>query len=794
MRDRRIAIAWELISLPPKQRLIASAPFVFTNMATADYIDPSEVEANRDATPRSRPLSPTLVASLRLDLAWLDSRRSAASVTSTASEPDPSIAGSSYHQKRRQSIPPSDGASSPTLASRRIHAAARGGGQIGRPPLFRRRSKSLDDVATTQDRSVQHPSGLRLDCAPSANPAGASTSAATAAASAPPLSAISLEGSLTSLTSSSTNTTVTVTPNGKSPRPRPSRMKVPGGENGESDISECDDRLAQWVQSSSAAAASTAKVPLVTPPRAASRSTRAASPGLMPMPPAPLHHPNNYAPVLPSPLSTCSYTSADGDDDGRRNRESESPEAAPRGFPFPVTPSRISPSAPESAEGSTLRGSEANSRRPTLLARESAETTSSLATEVETPQPATSLNGGHNVASPLPGAFTSTRTTAPVSSYAGMSAPDAPGSTSSSPIFPSGSSSLSFADANAYGRRPSVASTSSASAAAQSHGAPLTPPDSLSTAPFLFGASAAEMAWHEVLGARYGAGTSVGSGSAGSGGGSHALGHMRRKTDDSPVSAVGGLVAAATVASQSPGSAAPPSSGRNGNRDSSGPADRQAGGGAGAGATSAERVWSGNELMGCAAGGGYAAMTHEKLTGLLNRHVSGVPFHPLDEDKTVQVVEYGALNSRSSSLVRPVLEHFAERELVALRAELTAQHANDSSSAAAAAAVAPGITRRTSDSSNPELDELVSFQVTHVDRPTADFRCLADSLEHDPQSYLRPRPRRLSDPVPEGDLQLEGRVFSAFAARPSGVKAVPRKSVSVGWSVMSLHWPATDRR
>lgn len=753
-------------------------------MATADHIDPSETEAHRETGAGSRPLSPTLVASLRLDLAWLDSRRSPASGTSTASEPDHSTSGSLYHQKRRQSIPPSDGTSSPTLASRRIQAAARGGGGGERPPLFRRRSKSLDDVtAPEMDRSltsfgpVQHPSGLRLVCVPN-KPVGTSGSAA--AATAPPLSAISLDGSLASLISSSTNTTMT--PNAKSSRPRTSRMNGAGGEHGER-----DDRLAQWVESSSVSTASSTAKPQTLTPHRASRSTRAASPGHVPMPPAP----HSYAPVLPSPLSTCSYTSADDDD--ARNGESESPDTAPRGFPFPLTPSRISPSAQE-PEDNTLCGSDANPRRPTLEARESAGTTSSLGTEVDTPQPATSPNGGHAVASPLPGAFTSTRTnnTLASTSYVNLpSASDAPMSTSSSPIFPSGSSSFSFPDANAYGRRPSVASTSSASAAARSHGAPLTPPDSLSTAPFLFGASAAEMAWHEVLGARYGAGTSVGSGSAGSGGGSHALGHMRRKTDDSPMSAVGGLVAAATVASQSPGSAASPSSGRNGNRDTSGPADRQAGGGAGAGATSAERVWSGNELMGCAAGGGYAAMTHENLTGLLDRHVSGVPFDP-DQDKSVQLVEYGALNSRSSSLVRPVLEHFAERELAALRAELTAQHADDSSSAAAA--VAPGITRRTSDSSNPELDELVSFQVTHVDRPTADFRCLADSLEHDPQSYLRPRPRRPSEPAPEGDFQLEGRVFSAFAARPFGVKAVPRKSVSVGWSVMSLHWPATDRR
>ncbi|GAA5883296.1 hypothetical protein JCM3774_004140 [Rhodotorula dairenensis] len=774
--------------------------------------EPVESEPARTADSGSHhPLSPTLVASLRLDLAWLDARRSPAAVTSTASEPDHSASSTMprHRPARRQSIPPNEGTASPTLASRRIHAA-KAGGHAARPPLFRRRSRSLDDISASpsmEDSLTEFgpapPTALRVNCV-----AAPTTSTLATTGPPPPLSAVSVDGSLTSLTSHSTTTTVT--PSSKSPRPRPARFHDGSGIGGMR-MSECDDRLAKWVASSSTSTNRASSTPL-TPRRVAKSSTsvRAASPGHLPMPPAPLQT-TNYAPALPSPLSTCSYTS-EADDEARGGRECDSPEDAPRGgFPFPLTPSRVSPSATHDA-GQTLCGSDGvSTRRPTLQARESVETNSSLETEVvDTPQPAVSPDGGHIVASPLPGAFTSNRTG--TSYYATSTASDVPGSTSSSPI-PSGSSTFSFGDANAYayggGRRPSVASTSSASASAatRSAGVPLTPPEGHSTSPFLFGASAAEMAWHEVLGARYGAGTSVGSGSAGSGGGgpvsTQPLDLLRRKEDTAATAA--GLVIGATVAGQSPGSSANGRdeagrlSGNAANPQARG-AGAEAGTGAAAAASAGERPWCGNELMGSVAGGGYAATTRETLARMLEQHIADVPFEAGAGTTTVQLVEYGALNSRSSALVRPVLEHFAKRELVALRAELTRSEDEASAEAVEGAGVLPpppppAPTRRFSDSSNPDLDELVSFQVTHVDRPTADFRCLADSLENDPSSYLRPRGRRSGDPKAERDSSdLDGRVFSNFAARPFGIKAVPRKSVSVGWSAMSLHWPATDRR
>lgn len=114
---------------------------------------------------------------------------------------------------------------------------------------------------------------------------------------------------------------------------------------------------------------------------------------------------------------------------------------------------------------------------------------------------------------------------------------------------------------------------------------------------------------------------------------------------------------------------------------------------------------------------------------------------------------------RSAGLVPPVIAHFANREL----------HSN------------------TSVASSGDPDELLNFQVTHVDKPTADFRCLTEALDTRPDSYLRKQ-------VDLPDVDLDGRVFSTFAARPSGVKVLPKKTVSVGFSAMSLHWPATDRK
>lgn len=95
-----------------------------------------------------------------------------------------------------------------------------------------------------------------------------------------------------------------------------------------------------------------------------------------------------------------------------------------------------------------------------------------------------------------------------------------------------------------------------------------------------------------------------------------------------------------------------------------------------------------------------------QLAHVINDLIDGVPLFASDE--VVHVVEYGALNSRSSSLVPPIISHFATRHEAARRA-LDLPITDDTS---------------------------LSFQVTHADTLPSDFRQLTQQLETHSDSYL----------------------------------------------------------
>jgi hypothetical protein len=169
---------------------------------------------------------------------------------------------------------------------------------------------------------------------------------------------------------------------------------------------------------------------------------------------------------------------------------------------------------------------------------------------------------------------------------------------------------------------------------------------------------------------------------------------------------------------------------------------------------------NGNELMSTVGGGHFATATRERLAQLMEEHIGGVPLEK--EDAVVQIVEYGAIHSKSSALIPPVVKHFAQRHHTLLASP---------------------------DSLSPEspIDDSdeISFSVLHTDKTGSDFRNLAQSLDAPTSptgSYLH------ADPT------LDGRVFPTFSARPFGSKIAPKGSVSVGFSAMSLHWPSTDRK
>ena len=169
-----------------------------------------------------------------------------------------------------------------------------------------------------------------------------------------------------------------------------------------------------------------------------------------------------------------------------------------------------------------------------------------------------------------------------------------------------------------------------------------------------------------------------------------------------------------------------------------------------------------NELMSTVGGGHFATATRERLAQLIDEHVLDVPLQP--DARVVQIDDNGPIHTKSAAHLQPILSHFASRHrtLVASPPESLAPDA-------------------------PHLDDdpELSFAVLHTDKTGSDFRNLAQSLDAPPSptgSYLH------ADPT------LDGRVFSTFSARPFGSKVVPKGSVSVGFSAMSLHWPSTDRK
>ncbi|KAI5474371.1 GPCR, family 3, metabotropic glutamate receptor 5 [Pseudohyphozyma bogoriensis] len=166
----------------------------------------------------------------------------------------------------------------------------------------------------------------------------------------------------------------------------------------------------------------------------------------------------------------------------------------------------------------------------------------------------------------------------------------------------------------------------------------------------------------------------------------------------------------------------------------------------------------GNEdLMGGTGGGHFGPATRDALGRVIRSHLDRVPL-PEGED-TIHLVEYGALNSRSASLMTPIISSLASRH----------------------------VAQRKTAGLDP-TDESLSFQITHADKLSSDFRQLSQQLESHSDSYLNQHWQMTHEPT------LSNQVFSSFISRPFGAKVLPKNSVSVGFSAMSLHWLSTERK
>ncbi|KAK4054653.1 hypothetical protein OIO90_003465 [Microbotryomycetes sp. JL221] len=300
-------------------------------------------------------------------------------------------------------------------------------------------------------------------------------------------------------------------------------------------------------------------------------------------------------------------------------------------------------------------------------------------------------------------------------------------------------------------------SSSSVSSASRSPSlssrAPLTPPESSGTGRHL--TTAADLAWNDVLGGLgslsfTGMGGFSSAGAATSGSGSRG---SQIQQSDNLMSLEGGddLAPKRTLpfVGQGNGTGNAVGSG-SGNGHGVGMIQSRSG-------TPTEDQRGGKDMLMLGSGGGhFGPATRERLASLIDKHICKVPIGP--NEKTLHIVEYGALDSRSPMLVPPVLSHFATRSQPA-ESEVT-----------------------------PSPSSPVAFQVTHCDKVDADFRPLSKWIQSSTESYLNENWLAAHSP------SLENRVFSYCSSRPFASKVLPPGSVSFGFSAMALHWLSTDKK
>lgn len=175
-------------------------------------------------------------------------------------------------------------------------------------------------------------------------------------------------------------------------------------------------------------------------------------------------------------------------------------------------------------------------------------------------------------------------------------------------------------------------------------------------------------------------------------------------------------------------------------------------------------------MMGLGGGGHFGPGVRAKIAEILTDLIEKVPVGVSSLDsETIQLVEYGCLNSRSVQLMQLLISSFADKR--------NKQCHHLSTSHDTVVEEGRGILDPVHYSSNA-----LSFQVTHEDNSAADFRPVTQILDHYPESYLDSQWQDSHSP------SLANSIFTSFAARPFASRIAPPKTFHAGISLMDLHW------
>lgn len=195
-----------------------------------------------------------------------------------------------------------------------------------------------------------------------------------------------------------------------------------------------------------------------------------------------------------------------------------------------------------------------------------------------------------------------------------------------------------------------------------------------------------------------------------------------------------------------------------------------------------------NALLAPSGGGHFGPGVRAKILEVIDQLIESIPLTG-EEGETVNIAEYGCLNSRSTQLLQPMISAFAHRAL--LRQPQVAGTPHPQSTVAADRTGFFGGSR---DAAPPTIvgrgypegqTTSLNFSVTHEDGPSADFRSLMQVLETHPESYLDPHWQSTHKPA------LTNSIFNSFVARPFGCRIAPPNTMHLGFSLMDLQWSHT---
>lgn len=167
-------------------------------------------------------------------------------------------------------------------------------------------------------------------------------------------------------------------------------------------------------------------------------------------------------------------------------------------------------------------------------------------------------------------------------------------------------------------------------------------------------------------------------------------------------------------------------------------------------------------LMGVGELGHFGPGVRSKVAEIIEGLIHTVPLAGYP-DETVNMIEYGAFNSRSGLLFRSAISSLSKR----------ARHSVDAKN--------PDNTAH----SDEEERSPVSFCVTHEDSSNFDFRPYSAIIESHPDSYLDAHWQSSHAP------SLTNAIYPSFSSRPFGAQVAPPKTMHLGMSLMDLHWTHT---